>query len=211
MVLELVSTVRSRFFTGIQVFNLLAVLIAVSVAFTNPVYAESQTEETEIEENTEENEEKNDYTWNTFYVPKSQFMTESDYEAYCESMYNLGYMDEHYEWTSAAKKFIENPENQEIADELEADRQKRLQERESVEISDNNNDLEDEEQYTDNNDDKEYDSQTKPGTMDEVKDEEKNEESSSFNISDIIVKFFAAIFVVGVIVFTYKCYKKSQE
>ena len=55
---------------------------------------------------------------NTFYIPRSRFMTDYDYELYCERMYNQGYMDDNYEWTPAAQNYINNmtPENYDALD-----------------------------------------------------------------------------------------------
>ena len=44
----------------------------------------------------------------SFYRPKSTFRTAYDYEQYCKSMYDYGYMDEDYNWTPAAQDFINN-------------------------------------------------------------------------------------------------------
>ena len=44
----------------------------------------------------------------TFYIPKSSFMSSYDYEKYCERMYNYGYMDKDYNWTPAATNAINN-------------------------------------------------------------------------------------------------------
>lgn len=45
---------------------------------------------------------------NSFYIPKSRFMSSYDYAEYCQKMYLQGYMDEDYEWTSAARNYINN-------------------------------------------------------------------------------------------------------
>lgn len=72
--------------------------------------AESQTEARESTPDVDEN-----YDWtqdegltNTFYIPKSRFQSSYTYEKYCQQMYNQGYMDESYNWTLAAQRYINN-------------------------------------------------------------------------------------------------------
>lgn len=44
----------------------------------------------------------------SFYMPKSSFHSDADYKRYCQNMYNMGYMNSDYEWTSDAQNFINN-------------------------------------------------------------------------------------------------------
>lgn len=48
-----------------------------------------------------------EYTQN-FYREKATFMSDYDYDEYCKQMYKMGYMDEDYNWSDAAKNFINN-------------------------------------------------------------------------------------------------------
>lgn len=74
---------------------------------------------------TEESTAGDDEDWteneitNSFYVPKSAFHSDYDYEEYCKRMYNNGYMDEYYNWTDEALDYITNPtkEKSEALDE----------------------------------------------------------------------------------------------
>lgn len=56
----------------------------------------------------------------TFYMPESMFQSSAEYERYCKRMYNQGLMTEDYEWTSAAKAYI-NDMSEENYEALEED------------------------------------------------------------------------------------------
>lgn len=62
------------------------------------------------DEESSQNEEieDDDVGGDTFYRPKSSFMSSDEYNKYCEEMYKHGYMDENYNWSSAAKDYINN-------------------------------------------------------------------------------------------------------
>lgn len=64
----------------------------------------------------------------TFYMPKSMFRTDIDYQDYCERMYKYGYMDKNYNWSSAAQNFIVN-QTLENAEKAEQAAQAAVQER----------------------------------------------------------------------------------
>lgn len=42
----------------------------------------------------------------SFYIEKSSFSSSFEYEKYCQKMYNYGYMDDNYNWTSEARQCI---------------------------------------------------------------------------------------------------------
>ena len=62
------------------------------------------------DEESSQNEEieDDDTGGDTFYRPKASFMSSDEYNKYCEEMYRYGYMDENYNWSSAAKDYINN-------------------------------------------------------------------------------------------------------
>lgn len=69
-----------------------------------------------------------DEVTNTFYRDKSTFTSEFDYKVYCEKMYNWGYMDEKFEWTPAAKDYI-NDMTVENYKKLDEDARAKVEER----------------------------------------------------------------------------------
>lgn len=62
------------------------------------------------DEESSQNEEieDDDTGGDTFYRPKASFMSSDEYNKYCEEMYRHGYMDKNYNWSSAAKEYINN-------------------------------------------------------------------------------------------------------
>lgn len=94
----------------IKKFKMACLILTVFSMLTCPVIAS---------ELTEDDSELMEGASNSFYVPRSRFMSSYDYEIYCERMYNHGYMDENYEWTPEAKTYINNmtTENYEALDQ----------------------------------------------------------------------------------------------
>lgn len=88
------------------------------------IYVSAQSNETKVEEDTSATNGDYDFlkdetVTETFYIPKSRFMSDYDYEKYCEDMYNRGYMNKLHEWTPAAQEYINNmtPETSKALDE----------------------------------------------------------------------------------------------
>ena len=139
MVSELVRMVRSNFFIATTAYKKISLLVCgclillMACLVSPPCFAEEAAEtQGSIQE------ESYDIPGSTFYVPKSMFQTTEAYEDYCIHMYELGYMNGQFEWTDAAQAFIDDPQNLDVAEALEEDRQRILSERE----------LESEEEYT---------------------------------------------------------------
>lgn len=122
MVLGLVHTDRFRFSFVTEGFRTFTLSLLMAVFFVLPCGAEELTTQPETQVGDE-------IPGSTFYVPKSMFQTSQAYQAYCKSMYDLGYMNGQMEWTEAAKAFIYDPYDEEIAAALEEDRQRILKER----------------------------------------------------------------------------------
>lgn len=109
-------------------YRLLLVFCIATIILLFPIHifaAEIEGETTSIETEDVSGENCGD----TFYVPKSAFRSQKDYEAYCKEMYYMGYMNEDYEWTTEAKRYIKYPNNKEITDTLNESAEKIREER----------------------------------------------------------------------------------
>lgn len=102
---------KNKITNGIFLKNIITFFLILNITFItvininyNLVKVYAETEETDEESEPDENE-----IAQTFYRPKSAFRSSIEYENYCSDMYNHGYMDENYEWTSLAQSYIDNP------------------------------------------------------------------------------------------------------
>lgn len=105
--------------------NIIFIAILLSLPFSYTAMAADQNtnerEEYIFENESEENSKEDDSAINgdydytkdeeytqSFYRPKTTFRSDMEYKNYCKRMYDMGYMDSDYEWTSAAQDFINN-------------------------------------------------------------------------------------------------------
>lgn len=113
-------------------FSLIIGFVALFFAQSTNVFASSNEESSVSSQNeaTEEDlsEEDDDELSDTFYRPKSTFTSSYDYEEYCKEMYRHGYMDENYNWTSAAQNYIDNM-NVETLEALNKDAKETVEQR----------------------------------------------------------------------------------
>ena len=86
------------------ILNMILILITYIGTLSYHSIAFAADEESSQNEEIEDDDTGGD----TFYRPKASFMSSDEYNKYCEEMYRYGYMDENYNWSSAAKDYINN-------------------------------------------------------------------------------------------------------